>query len=93
MKSPAYLGRFLDDCQARTYFESYIAWYNLEHYHSGMDYVTPEQAHQGLRDKIVAQREAKKTAQRLRRWTENKKIITQSTKPKSTINRPATKVA
>jgi len=92
-RAPAYPGRFLDDCQARTYFESYIAWYNLEHYHSGIDYVTPEQAHQGLRAKIVAQREAKKTAQRLRRRTENKKIITQSTKPKTTIIRPATKVA
>ncbi|MFC1826933.1 hypothetical protein ACFLZQ_03265 [Thermodesulfobacteriota bacterium] len=31
-------------------------WYNTEHSHSGIDYVTPQQAHDGLRERITAQR-------------------------------------
>ena len=27
--------------------------YNTEHYHSGINYVTPEQCHQGLQESIV----------------------------------------
>jgi hypothetical protein len=50
-----------------------ITWYDTEHYHSGIDYVTPQQAHQGLRQKIVAQRRRKKLAQRRRRREENQK--------------------
>jgi hypothetical protein len=42
-------------------------------YHSGIDYVTPQQAHQGLRQKIVAQRRSKKLSQRRRRREENQK--------------------
>ena len=72
-RAPEYPGRFLDDAQADTYFGRYFTWYDTEHYHSGIDYVTPQQAHQGLRQKIVAQRCIKKLAQRRRRRAENKK--------------------
>lgn len=48
-----------------------LYWYNTEHYHSGIDYVTPEQAHQGLRQQIVEQRLVKKLSQRRRRREEN----------------------
>ena len=70
---PQYPGQFLDDEQAVAYFNRYFTWYDTEHYHSGIDYVTPQQAHQGLRQKIVAQRRAKKLSQRRRRWEENQK--------------------
>jgi len=40
-----YPGRFRDDCEATAYFEKYFDWYNHRHYHSGIDYVTPAQAH------------------------------------------------
>jgi transposase InsO family protein len=72
-RAPEYPGRFLDDGQAVAYFNRYFTWYDTEHYHSGIDYVTPQQAHQGLRQKIVAQRRRKKLAQRRRRREENQK--------------------
>ena len=72
-RAPAYPGRFLDDDEALTYFGRYFTWYDTEHYHSGIDYVTPEQAHQGLRVKIVEQRRVKKLSQRSRRREENQK--------------------
>ncbi len=65
---PNYPGRFLDRHEAIGYFEPYFRWYNTEHLHSGIDYVTPDQCHLGLRDEIVAQRRAK--LQRQRRWRE-----------------------
>jgi putative transposase len=72
-RAPEYPGCFLDDGHALTYFGRYFTWYNTEHYHSGIDYVTPEQAHQGLRQKIVDQRRVKKHSQRSRRREENQK--------------------
>ncbi|PIE41786.1 MAG: IS3 family transposase, partial [Gammaproteobacteria bacterium] len=33
-------------------------WYNLEHRHSGIKFVTPEQRHTGVDIEILAQREA-----------------------------------
>jgi putative transposase len=72
-RAPEYPGRFLDDDKAVAYFNRYFTWYNTEHYHSGIDYVTPQQAHQGLLQKIVAQRRSKKLSQRRRRREENQK--------------------
>jgi putative transposase len=72
-RAPEYPGSFLDDGQAVAYFNRYFTWYDTEHYHSGIDYVTPQQAHQGLRQKIVAQRNSQKLSQRRRRREENQK--------------------
>ena len=71
-----YPGRFLDDAAARTYFSRYFTWYDTKHYHSGIDYVTPDQAHQGLRPQIVEQRQDQKLSAQRRRRAEN-----QSTNP------------
>jgi putative transposase len=62
--APGYPGRFIDREPAVRYFERYFQWYNEEHLHSGIDYVTPQQCHHGLRDKIVADRRAKLNEQR-----------------------------
>ena len=62
--APGYPGHFLDRDHAVRYFESYFHWYNTEHLHSGIDYVTPEQCHRGLKDRIVAERKAKLHNQR-----------------------------
>jgi len=62
--APDYPGRFLDREQAVQYCNRYFQWYNNEHLHSGIDYVTPEQCHQGLRESIVAERRAKLEKQR-----------------------------
>ena len=64
--APGYPGRFLDRQEAVRYFDNYFRWYNTEHLHSGIDYVTPEQCHRGLRDQIVAERKAK--LDRQRKW-------------------------
>ncbi len=63
-RAPEYPGRFLDLDQAFGYFISYFPWYNTEHLHSGIDYVTPDQCHSGLRDLIVARRRADLNNQR-----------------------------
>ena len=80
-RAPEYPDRFLDDSQAVAYFGRYFTWYDTEHYHSGIDYVTPQQAHDGLRPIIVEQRRVKKLAQRRRRREENQK---QKTGPQET---------
>ena len=59
---------------AVAYFEKYFDWYNHRHYHSGIDYITPAQAHQGLRDAIVRRRSVQQQAQRQRRRAENQKV-------------------
>ena len=92
-RAPEYPGRFLDDGQAETYFARYFMWYDTEHYHSGNDYVTPQQAHDGLRPCIVAQRRVKKLAQRRRRREENQKQKTGPRKTNKTPTRPAVLVA
>ncbi|MFC1822465.1 transposase [Thermodesulfobacteriota bacterium] len=66
--APQYPGRFLDRREAVGYFDRYFHWYNTEHLHSGIDYVTPDQCHRGLRDQIVAERRKKLAVQqRLRK--------------------------
>jgi len=72
--APSYPAKFLDCEQATKYFDRFFAWYNTEHYHSGIDYVTPDQCHQGLRDKIVAQRRTDLTNQRNLRKEVNRSI-------------------
>ena len=70
-----YPGRFLDDVQAREYFAEYFHWYNNEHYHSGIEYVTPQQAHAGLRGMIVAERQRKLQQQRCYRRQKNRQAM------------------
>lgn len=73
--SPDYPGRFRDLEEAQKYFVNYFKWYNGEHYHSGIDYVTPLQAHNGLREKIVAHRQQKMEKQRQRRKDINRHLF------------------
>ena len=72
-RAPEYPGRFLDDHEANAYFARYFNWYDTEHYHSGIDYVTPQQAHGGLREKISEERRTKMSSQRRRRREENQR--------------------
>jgi len=62
-QSPRYPERFLDQNQAVDYFDRFFTWYNYSHYHSGIDYVTPDQCHRGLKDSIVAKRKASRQNQ------------------------------
>jgi len=72
---PEYPGRFRDLEEAQGYFIRYFQWYNKEHYHSGIDYVTPAQAHNGLRDQIFADRRQKFDQHRQRRKEANRHLI------------------
>ena len=89
-RAPEYPGRFRDDDQANAYFSRYFTWYDTEHYHSGIDYVTPQQAHDGLRPGIVEQRRVKKLAQRRRRREANQKQKPASKKQTNTSQCPPT---
>ena len=71
---PEYPGRFLDLENAQEYFVEYFHWYNEEHYHSGIDFVTPMQAHNGLREKIVADRKRKFNQHRQWRKEANRRL-------------------
>ncbi len=73
-RAPEYPGFFVDDEQAKEYMCKYLDWYNHEHYHSAIDYVTPQQAHLGLRETIVERRNHDKQIQRLRRRQINQKL-------------------
>ncbi len=70
--APQYPGCFLDLAHAMQYFDRYFLWYNTEHYHSGIDYVTPEQCHQGFRKRIVVSRRQKLENQRRARKEVNR---------------------
>ena len=87
-RAPAYPGRFLDDAQAREYLRRYFTWYATEHYPSGIDYVTPQQAHAGRRPGIVAQRRVQQLAQRRRRREENQQQKHRPTKNQPTNSKP-----
>jgi hypothetical protein len=41
---------------ARGWVEGFVAWYNGEHRHSGIRYVTPNERHEGLGAEILEQR-------------------------------------
>jgi len=42
--------------QARAWVTSFVAWYNGEHRHSGIRFVTPDQRHDGRETAVLAQR-------------------------------------
>jgi putative transposase len=57
---------------ARDWTSRFVSWYNTEHRHSGIGYVTPDQRHRGLDSAIFLKREAVYEAARRRhpeRWS------------------------
>lgn len=58
--------------EARNWVLGFVHWYNTEHRHSALNYVTPQQRHDGEADQILARRqqviEAAK-ADNPRRWS------------------------
>jgi transposase InsO family protein len=49
-------GPFISIEQARAWVASFVAWYNTEHLHSEIRYVTPDSRHAGLDAKILSKR-------------------------------------
>lgn len=63
---------FADLTQARAWVTGFVNWYNEEHRHSGIGFVTPSQRHAGLDKSILKHREKVYAAARLRnpnRWS------------------------
>lgn len=57
--TPAYpRRRFADLTQARAWVQRFTTWYNTEHRHSGIQFVTPVQRHLGQDRMILARRKA-----------------------------------
>jgi putative transposase len=57
---------------ARSWVDRFVAWYNTEHRHSAIRYVTPEQRHTGQDKDVLRQRDelyAKAKAARPDRWS------------------------
>jgi transposase InsO family protein len=56
---PAYpSGGFADLAAARAWVLDFVGWYNTEHRHSALGFVTPEQRHTGAHVAVLAQRQA-----------------------------------
>lgn len=65
-------GSFASVASAQSWVEQFVAWYNTEHRHSGICFVTPEQRHRGLDHEILARRErvwAAAQARHPERWS------------------------
>lgn len=57
--TPAYPGKpFASIEAARLWVQRFVTWYNFEHRHSGIQFVTPAQRHSGEDRAILAQRHA-----------------------------------
>jgi len=70
---PSYPERFFESIeQAKGWGEKFVGWYNTEHRHSGIKFVTPQQRHEGEDKKILKKRDAVYEKARLRnpnRWS------------------------
>lgn len=64
--APVYPGWFPydDESVVQGYFRRYFQWYNNEHYHSRIGYVTPVQKHMGQAEVIIADRKRQLTNQK-----------------------------
>ena len=57
---------------ARQWVQRFVAWYNGEHRHSGLKYVTPDQRHRGEAEELLEKRKGIYTAAKARhpmRWS------------------------
>lgn len=70
---PAYPKRAFESLnQARTWVEQFVRWYNTEHRHSGLKFVTPKQRHTGCDAELLRRRHAvyqQARAKHPQRWT------------------------
>ena len=59
---PGYPGFFPEFEQAWSYFEKFFTWYNQEHRHSGIAYLTPHDVHSGRGAEVLLRRRKVKQA-------------------------------
>lgn len=54
---PEFPGRFGSPTEAKAFCRTIFTWYNQEHRHSGIGYLTPEMVHYGQAKTVLAQRQ------------------------------------
>ena len=54
---PEFPERFGAIEDARSFCQGFFSWYNTEHYHSGIGFLTPEDVHYGQAEEIIKERE------------------------------------
>jgi len=71
--TPAYPGKpFESPANARLWVQGFVCWYNCQHRHSGIKFVTPDERHKGEDKAILEQRKAVYEAARTQhpeRWS------------------------
>jgi putative transposase len=55
---PDYPARFETLNETRAWFKRFVAWYNHDHYHSGIAYLHPADVHAGRTDRVITARQA-----------------------------------
>jgi len=55
---PEFPERFGSIVDARLFCQPFFHWYNSEHYHSGIGFLTPEDVHYGRAEQVVKERQA-----------------------------------
>jgi len=55
---PDFPERFGCSEDSRSFCQNFFGWYNTEHYHSGIGFMTPEDVHYGRADQIFKERQA-----------------------------------
>ena len=53
---PEFPERFNSMAEAREFCRLFFDWYNREHYHSGIGFLTPESVHYGFADEVMLNR-------------------------------------
>ena len=87
---PAYPGAFATIDEARTWMLAFVRWYNTEHKHRNLKFVSPEERHAGKDAAIFAQRikiYEQARSQHPERWSRN--IRNWSLPSEVWLNRPA----
>ena len=72
---PGYAGRFASLSDAREWSYQFVNWYNYEHKHSGISFVSPDERHKGQDKNLLNNRKSVYTkAMQLnpRRWAQKK---------------------
>ena len=59
---PSFRGKFVNVDEAVAFSRTFFGWYNDEHRHSGIEYLTPGEVHAGRADEALAHRHAVKMA-------------------------------
>lgn len=102
---PAYPAKPFEDLAAlAAWVKGFVAWYNHEHKHSGIQYVTPNQRHHGEDEAILQQRSAVYQAAKehnpsrwskgIRNWSHRKEVwLNRSGDAKNNEISPAKKAA